>query len=512
LDAGEIKPVPEEQMWRAAQLASAEGRRWEVELETRRMTIHPGATVLLGPSALAGELSPAAVRDLLRHPLSTTAHDLAQRWRRGGRHAAAREAILVRMPERLPSPRVRLFAPTAQTAPRRAAPGLWRDAPEGEGRRPADGWRGWPFRQWSQERERRVAPWLGPVLEGLARSGEAIYLPRRRPRWRSPGIAGGIVLVAATALVGTALWWGQREPPASVAATSELQQPAGPVLPTPPALAGRSLLVAVHPFLSLAAGGPSESVHVLDTAQRFVRVETGEAESAVPGQASLASNERRGPDEAPPLGLLTQRGDTVLWLDADRRLWELPAGEASPRPLPLRGAAGWRRPVAMATYAGNLYILDAGDAASAGQIWRIPGTGNGGYDAEPQAWLRPDSGVSLHGAIGFAIDGAIWVTRDDGSVLRLAGGRREPFQPAELETPILSAGPIYTAPDYRSVYVVDAAARRVVQLAKSGPFERQVREVFPAGEHPRGLWVDEATGRALVLTDQRLQEVTLGKP
>ena len=42
-----------------------------------------------------------------------------------------------------------------------------------------------------------------------------------------------------------------------------------------------------------------------------------------------------------------------------------------------------------------------------------------------------------------------------------------------------------------------------------GRFERQVGNVFRAGEQPRGLWVDEAAGRALVLTDAHLQEVTL---
>jgi hypothetical protein len=49
--------------------------------------------------------------------------------------------------------------------------------------------------------------------------------------------------------------------------------------------------------------------------------------------------------------------------------------------------------------------------------------------------------------------------------------------------------------------------RRLVQLAKDGRFERQITDVVPNGEQPVGLWVDEAGGRALILTESRLQAV-----
>jgi hypothetical protein len=74
---------------------------------------------------------------------------------------------------------------------------------------------------------------------------------------------------------------------------------------------------------------------------------------------------------------------------------------------------------------------------------------------------------------------------------------------------MLSAGAVYTEAGFKSVYVIDAAARRLVQFGKNGTYERQVPEAFPVGDDPRGLWVDEASGRVLLLTDQRLMEVVL---
>jgi hypothetical protein len=206
--------------------------------------------------------------------------------------------------------------------------------------------------------------------------------------------------------------------------------------------------------------------------------------------------------------LLAGREGDLLLLDGKRDLWQI-VGSDPPRLLALRDAARWQRPAAIAAYAGNLYVLDTGGDGPP-QIWRYPGTGDGGYDAPPQAWLQSPAGVPLGDATGMAIDGAIWISRRNGEVLRLAGGRPEAFAPSGLEQPITSAGAVHTERDYRSLYVVDAALRRLVQLRKDGQFERQVADVFPPGEEPRALWVDEPAGRALVLTDRRLQEVSFG--
>jgi hypothetical protein len=266
--------------------------------------------------------------------------------------------------------------------------------------------------------------------------------------------------------------------------------------------------------VSLAVAGAPGAARVLagpDGRQQLLAVDTLNAAAApralpLPASATAAA--------AGAGGLLAAREGSVLLLDANRALWLLPAAGDGARALPVRGAAQWRRPVAIAVYAGNLYVLDGGGDGAPGQIWRHAGNPNApdaGFDGEAQAWLQPASGVRLDDATGFCIDGAIWVSRQagqaDGTIMRLAGGRREAFAPQGVEPPITAAGAIFTQSDARGLYVVDSALRRVVQLAKDGRFERQALHAFAAGEQPRGLWVDELAGRALVLTDRRLQEV-----
>jgi hypothetical protein len=153
--------------------------------------------------------------------------------------------------------------------------------------------------------------------------------------------------------------------------------------------------------------------------------------------------------------------------------------------------------------------LDAGSPGSGGQIWRHSAGSGGGFDGDAQAWIAPNAGVTLDGATSMAIDGAIWVARADGAVLRLSAGRPEPFQLSGVDVPLRNAGAVYTDRVLGSVYVLDAAERRLLKLTKTGQLEAEVPAAFPVGELVRGLWVEETGRRALILTDRRLREMPL---
>jgi hypothetical protein len=525
LDSGELRLLPPEQMARAAHVASAAGRRWEVELEPFRTALRPGATILLCTSSLAGELSPSRIEDLLRLPLPQAARELAHPGRRRGGTRGALDAILLRLAEAEPAPRVRLHAVTGSKASatfkvqrlqeesgrvpgwlgeslRRGPVSGRRVTPMAMGEEVGGG-RRVPIEAWGLRRRRRPpVPLPGPLwgaVEALLAPADTL-IPERKGRWRRVLLAGLAALV-----VGAGLWSLQRHR-ADLAAGPAADATVGVVAPAPPAISGATLLLAQEPFESLAvvarAGEPAQ-VYVLDRARQIVLPGSAGAPAAVLGGDQPAS----GPDGT-GAGWLAVRDGDVLWLDGNRTLQVVSSVAGRGRLVPLRGTAAWQRPVAIAVYAGNLYVLDAGGSGSPGQIWRHPGTAGGGFDGEPVAWVPPGAGVSLAEARGFAIDGSIWVAAGDQGILRLSAGRRQPFQPSGLDAPLLSAGAIYTEAGFRSVYVVDAAARRLVQLSKDGAFERQVTEVFPIGEHPRGLWVEEGSSRAVILTDRRLQEVS----
>lgn len=486
-DGGELTAMPEAPMLGAGQPGSG-ARRCEVELDVNRIPFRDGATFLLASGALGAHLTAAAARDLLRQPLGTAAGELRRLLRSLGR--VGDEAVLVRVPEAEAAPRVRLFdapaeAPTVQ-------PRVDDVLSARPGRQPG-------LHKWGLDRERRgVGAWLDGLGERFGGEPGAGYRGRRRDR-RTLLLAAGAA--GAAAVLGVRTWRERSRPPGPAA-----EPPATPEAPPAPPLTGRTLLAGNGPLRALTPGAGGGQVVVLDEADRLWQAGGG-------GAAAAVTPARPGAGQPAGAGLLARREDGLLWLDGQRALWALADGQSEARPLALRDAGGWRRPVAMATFQGNLYILDAGESGggATGQVWRYTPSAGGGYDAPPQGWVLGDTAF-LRSATGFAVDGAIWISRDDGAIVRLIGGRPEPFAAAGLPAPIEHAAAVATAPAFRSLYVLDSGARRLVQLSKAGAFEAEVADVALPEDAVRGLWVEEAAGLAYVLTQQRLQEVPLAGP
>ena len=481
IDDGDVRAVPDVPMRGAALVASAAGRRWEVEIDLCRFAARPGAAFVLCSASLAGEIPTARLAGCARLPASEAAASLLPGRTRGG---PAGEALVVRV---APTPalpaRARLLSLESQ---RRARPLISAAGPAGaapSGRPPV------AIQAWGLRRDGlRPLPVVGGLLPGRQPN-----IRRGHRRKTGSGLLASIVGAVALA-AGCAWWYATQVSPQTVA----VQTAAAPVaLPTPQPLAGRTVSLAGEPYRSLAVAG--NTTRILDTLGRL-------APLAPTNQAAPPAATATGPVTAPYV-LLASRDGEVLALDAGRTLWRLPESGDAARPVPLRAASLWQRPDAIAVYAGNLYVLDGGAPGAGGQIWRHAAGAAGGFDGEAQAWLQQGDVVSLDGVTGMAVDGSIWLSRSDGAVLKLSGGRLEPFTPRGLDTPLTNAGAVYTERAFQSLYVLDGAARRLLRLTKDGQLESQVAEVLSPGEFPRGLWVDEPGRRALILTDRRLQEI-----
>lgn len=182
----------------------------------------------------------------------------------------------------------------------------------------------------------------------------------------------------------------------------------------------------------------------------------------------------------------------LLVITDDRRLLEY-----SPRRglslLGLADSGRWQEPAAVASYRGNLYVLDAG----ANQIYRYSPTANG-YEAAPDDWFTLSQARDLRGAVDMAIDGAIYVLYGTGRLEKFMRGDKQPFSLEGLAQPLQQPVALYTDVDDEAkyVYVADPGAQRVVQLAKDGRFVRQFR--FREGDslaRIMDLRVDEANAR-----------------
>jgi hypothetical protein len=492
LDGAVIRALPEEPMRGAAKIGSVAGRRWEVELDLCRIILRPGMTLVLCSAALAPGVTKNHLGTYGSRPASQVAATLAGERSRRDR-PAIHHVLVVTTPLAAPL-KARSLSIISESPTR-----LGRRTPEGprdfvpEVRRA-------PIEAWGLRRRERTRLPLFSAVGGRLQEPPDFVARKRARRW-----AGVLKMLVLLLVVAGALVWAR-------AGGSGIPEPDIPVTDAEPAagpaaLTGRTLLgeeSSAEGFRAFAFAAGAMYVLATNGLVSTYTISTGDITHAL-----LAGLPGR------PVISMAGREAALLLLESGGTIWLLDTGTAASGdgmravPAQVRGASAWQQPVAIGAYAGNLYVLDAGTANSPGQIWRHGSATDSGYDGEGQAWLQATSGISLQGATAMAIDGFIWVVKVDGTILKMSGGRLEPFTVSGLDLPIAAAGAIYTERDYRSVYVVDTSGRRLVQLGKDGRVESQVLEIFPSGEQPRGLWVDEPGRRAFVITDRRVQEFRL---
>lgn len=130
----------------------------------------------------------------------------------------------------------------------------------------------------------------------------------------------------------------------------------------------------------------------------------------------------------------------------------------------------WESAVNIASYSSNLYLLDA----EAGEVWRHSSTSNGYSKGDDYADTRA---VSIKESRGVAIDGNIFVLKNDGSVAKFVRGSLDSdFKLAELPSllaTISNPAQIYTEADTSFIYILDRDNSRIIRYEKNGQYSNQ---------------------------------------
>ncbi|NUM25197.1 MAG: hypothetical protein HUU49_01065 [Candidatus Buchananbacteria bacterium] len=116
--------------------------------------------------------------------------------------------------------------------------------------------------------------------------------------------------------------------------------------------------------------------------------------------------------------------------------------------------------VDVTSFNSRIYLLDE----ATNQIYRYTKTGNsfGGV----QNWLRQE--VDLSGAASLTIDGAIYVIKKTGEILKFENGQAVEFKIKTIDPPLQSPTKIRTSEATKYLYVLDPATKRLVVLDKEG--------------------------------------------
>lgn len=158
------------------------------------------------------------------------------------------------------------------------------------------------------------------------------------------------------------------------------------------------------------------------------------------------------------------QGEALLALDDARRVWKAQGNETLQLALP--GSDTWKSATRVGTFGDNVYILDP----LAGQLWRYEPDFRGvltGPTASLPAALPPET------LRGMAVDGDVWLLTSGGEVQRY---RRQGFQPTLTRLPLtltwlgtpIKPTHIQAIESQRSIWLLDAPARTVVQMTRDG--------------------------------------------
>lgn len=167
--------------------------------------------------------------------------------------------------------------------------------------------------------------------------------------------------------------------------------------------------------------------------------------------------------------------------------------------LRIKKDASWEEIVDMAGFGSNLYLLD-----KKGEIWKYPIAENG--FGTKQKWLKGEA-ADFSQVVSVAIDGAIWVLRNDGKIWKFIQGTEENFRVTGLTKPLLNPSIIYTDSEQSSLYVLDKDNSRIVVLKKTGEYDSEY--VWQGIKDAVGLVVSEKEKKIFLLGGSKIYTLEL---
>ncbi|MBI2551514.1 hypothetical protein HYV73_04230 [Candidatus Uhrbacteria bacterium] len=151
-------------------------------------------------------------------------------------------------------------------------------------------------------------------------------------------------------------------------------------------------------------------------------------------------------------------------------------------------------------YNGKLYALQTGETDADTSLERFAAAGNG--FGTSSRWIKSRT-TPLADAVSFAIDGAIYILKKDGQVVRFQNGAEETYRLGSVSPPLRAASRLFTSIDTLRLYILEPESGRLAVFDKqTGAFIRQYRS--DAFKTASDFLVDETKKAAYLLTPEQV--------
>lgn len=141
-------------------------------------------------------------------------------------------------------------------------------------------------------------------------------------------------------------------------------------------------------------------------------------------------------------------------------------------------------------YNRKLYALDAGN----NQIFKH--TQAGAIYSKGEPWII--DGTDIKNGVSLAIDGDLYILEKNGSLIKLAAGKRIEFSTTGILPALTNPNEIWTNSDAKNLYILESSSKRIVVIEKSGKFVKQFTSSLWSA--PTSMVIDEK-GKMIYVLD-----------
>lgn len=127
--------------------------------------------------------------------------------------------------------------------------------------------------------------------------------------------------------------------------------------------------------------------------------------------------------------------------------------------------------------------------------------------SEPIGWLTNKQGIEFDKVFSMAIDGQIWLSTNEGKIIRLERGVPIEFSIEGLEKEFKNPLMLFTNSDTENLYILESEENRVVVLAKDGKFIKQIAS--PTLASATQLLVNENNKKAFAISGSIIYAIDL---
>ncbi len=172
------------------------------------------------------------------------------------------------------------------------------------------------------------------------------------------------------------------------------------------------------------------------------------------------------PDKTDSIESITYLGDNknIIVYTAENQMYKTQENDKVEKIYPIRGQ--WPTIDKFITYFGSIYALDKNQ----NQIIRFTKSTEG-YE-KPTNYISDNTDII--DAVSFAIDGSVYLLKQNGKVEKLSRGKKVEFNIEEIPNPqskITNPKKIYTDTEAKSIWILDN--HRIIEFDKKGNFIKQ---------------------------------------